>query len=168
MTEPTFIPTQRATQTLEHRRIVWETDNSNVIRLKRAPYDSDADPEPPPRIDFVGEGIATYEVKIIYQPTHESFPCLVSNPRFRLKVWRADDANTYLATPVDAAEMNRSSQWLNEGVRTMNALHRYWQGSNVEVVDGDSVSPQADAPLPNRIAEVFGTFVGAVGRVFFS
>ena len=160
-----FTPTQRATQSLEHGRLVWETDNSNVLRIRRTPHDPGAGPEPPPIVDFVGQGIATYEIKMIYQPTRESFPCLVSNPRFRFRVFWDDKTGTYLATPIDSGEMNQSTEWLYEGIRTMNAMHDHWQSQATGEINSPSDHP--NAPLRNRIAEVLGSFVGAVGKVYF-
>ena len=87
MSETTFVPTQRATKPLQHGRIVWEIDNSKVIRFTEIPHGPATASEPLPEIEFVGEGIVTYEIQLIYQPTPESFPCLVSNPRFRLRVF---------------------------------------------------------------------------------
>ena len=167
MAETTFIPTQRATQPLEHGRIICETDNANVIRLKKAPYDPNEGTEPPPIIDVVGEGVATYEIKIIYQPLADDFPCLVSNPRFRLQVFWDDDAEQYLARPIDHEEMNKSLEWLRKGVSTMNALHDHFRG-HVSGAVGHSTGRSPTKGDPNRIAEIFGSLLGAAGRVFFS
>ena len=162
-----FVPTQRATQALVHGKLIWETDNSNVLRIRKAPHDPKAGPEPPPIVDFVGQGVATYTIKMIYQPNQESFPCLVSNPRFRFRVSWDDNSEAYLATPIDSGEMNQSADWLDEGVRTMNALHDYWQSQATGSDGVASPSDHSSAPLPNKIAEVVGSFVGAAGRVYF-
>ena len=166
--DTTFVPTQKATQSLEHGKIIWETSNSNVLRLRRVLHDDGAGPEPRPIIDFAGEGIATYEIKMIYQPQNDSFPCLVSNPRFRLRVFWDDNARTYLATPIDSGEMNQSTDWLLEGVRTMNALHSYSTGypTDYERVVSSPLEPAGSSFL-NKIAEMAGTLVGAVGKVFY-
>ena len=167
MTETTFVLTQRATKPLQHGRIVWEIDNSKVIRFAEMPHDPATTPVPLPEIEFVGEGIATYEMQLIYQPTPESFPCLISNPRFRLRVFWNDEIECYLAAPVDVREMNRSSQWLYEGVQTMNALHAYAQGHKVESDERMSDSDQVSGLLQNRIGEFIGTILGAAGRTYF-
>ena len=167
MAEITFIPTQRATQSLQHGRIVWEIDNSNVIRFTEIPLHPATTSESLPEIEFVGEGIATYEIQLIYQPTPLSFPCLVSNPRYRLRVFWNNEINGYLATPVDVREMNRSSQWLYDGVQTMNALHAYWQGREPVPDERMANSDQVSSSLQNRIGEFVGSVLGAAGRVYF-
>ena len=174
MTNVEFRPTQKATQKLQHGRITWEIDNANVVRFRNT-Y---GDPKtiPTPAIEFAGEGLATYEIKMIYQPSPNSFPCLVSNPRFRLTVYWNNKAKEYFATPVDCGEMNRSGEWLSEGVRTMNALHAFSLGGDcptesvptkVDESGITSLSQPADGWL-NKIAAAGGTFVGSLGKAYFS
>ena len=161
MTQTTFIRKQNATKPLEHGRVDFAIDNAEVIRFV---------PDRLPDIEFVGEGVATQEVNVIYQPTQESFPCLVSSSRFRLRVFWDDDSKEYLATPVDAGEMTRSSRWLYDGVQTMNALHSYWASQRI---GSDETSPPSvnakehtrGSPI-DRIAELVGTIIGAAGRTF--
>ena len=167
-----YRPTQRATQKLDHGTIIWEIDNSNIIRFV-TPQDKS---EAAPSIKFVGEGLTTYQIKMIYQPSPNSFPCLISNPRFTLQVFWDDDAKEFLATPAHVAEMNRSSEWLVEGVRTMNALHQFWNGTQETKETSDAGSndldtserTQANVSWSDRIAAMAGTFAGAFGRVYFS
>ena len=163
VTDTTSIQTQKATMPLEHGRVVFEIDNAKVIRFI---------PDRLPDIEFVGEGIATQEINVIYQPTQESFPCLVSSSRFGLRVFWDDDSKEYLATPVHAGEMNRSSQWLYDGIQTMNALHRYWESRRIGSDDASSPSDHdkghtSGSPI-DRMAEIVGTILGAAGRTFFS
>ena len=163
VTDTTFIETQKATMPLEHGRVVFEIDNAKVIRLV---------PDRLPDIEFVGEGIATEEINVIYQPTQESFPCVVSSSRFGLRVFWDDDRKEYLATPIHAGEMNRSSRWLYDGIQTMNALHRYWESQRIG--SDDTSSPldhgkelPSSSPI-DRVAEIVGTILGAAGRTYFS
>lgn len=92
--------------------LLFDLDCGNVIRLKKALPDPSWPGEPPPTIHFVGEGIATYEMKFIYQPTETSFPCLVSNPRFRIRVFWDSEAEDYESVPVDSGEFTQSEKWL--------------------------------------------------------
>ena len=57
-----YRPTQRATQKLDHGRITWEIDNSNIIGF----VTSEDESEVASSIEFVGEGLAAYEIKMIY------------------------------------------------------------------------------------------------------
>ena len=168
MSETIFIPTQRATQPLEHGRIVWEIDNSKVIRFIEKSYDPVASSDQTPEIEFVGEGIATYEIKMMFQPTPKKFPCLVGNARFTLNVFWDNENKHYLATPVDIREMNQSSQWLYEGVQTMNALYTYWKGCNFASNERNSDLEQSSSLSQSRIAEFIGTILGTAGRYFLS
>ena len=172
MAEVGFKQIQRASQRLQHGRITWEIDNANVIRFSSPQEES----EPIPMIEFVGEGLATYEIKMIYQPSPNSFPCLVSNPRFTLRVFWDEEVEEYLATPAHSGDMNRSSQWLVEGVQTMNALHEFWRDTqemkespDVDLDDlGTTGSTESDDGWLNKVAAIAGTFAGAFGRVYFS
>lgn len=167
MTETTFIPTQRATQSLKHGKVTWETDNSNIVRLKLSPQDSDSDYRAP-EIEFIGEGVATYEIKMIYQPTPESFPCLISNPRYRYQVFWNSAEQEYQARPIDGGEYNRSMQWLHEGVLTMNALHDFSQSEQMSLGKPRPPSDSKRGSLSQSVAEIAGTFVGAASRAYFS
>ena len=168
MANAKFIQTQQATQSLEHGRIVWTTDNANIIRMKRTAFDSSEGREPPPTIEFVGEGVATYDIKLIYQPAEDDFPCLVSYPRFSLHVFWDEDVGDYVSKPVDIPEMNRSSRWLYDGVRTMNALREYSLGhvANAEIPKPPITSESADNSRPSRIGEFIGAVLGTAGRVY--
>ncbi len=168
MGDPTFTPTQRASQKLTHGRITWESDNSNIIKLERTPYDPATGPEPAPSIAFVGEGIATYEIKMIYQPTPDSFPCLISNPRYRLRVFWDNDTETYLARPSDYGEINRSQEWLSEGIRTMNAMYDISQGRQIDPDTLDTPSDEGSDSWLNKLATASGNLLGAAARIFFS
>ena len=148
---------------LEHGRVVFEIDNAKVLRFV---------PDRLPEIEFVGEGVATQEINVIYQPTEESFPCLVSSSRFGLRVFWDEENKDYLATPIHTGEMNRSSQWLYDGIQTMNALHRHWKSQTIDSEDTNSPSNRdkghtSNSPI-DRIAEIVGTFLGAAGRAYFS
>ena len=169
MDGPIFVRRQTATQPLDHGRVVWGTDNADVIRLEKTPHEPDKGKEPPPAMKFVGEGIATYDIKFIYQPTEESFPCLVSNPRFRYRVFWSDEHGEYVATPVDSGEMNQSSRWLHEAVRTMNALHDFWRGGGKDSNDHDPPLSPVDGPDSSLVitsAEIMGTLAAAAAKVW--
>ncbi len=168
MSETIIIPTQRATQPLEHGRIVWEIDNSKVIRFIEKSYDTVPSSDQMPEIEFVGEGISTYAIKMMFQPTPKEFPCLVSNPRFSLNVFWDNESKHYLATPVDIREMNQSSQWLYEGVQTMNALYAHWKGRSFDSNKRNSDLDQPSSLSQSRIAEFIGTVLGTAGRYFLS
>ena len=125
------------------------------------------DPNHRPQLTLLGRGVATYEIKMFYQPTDESFPCLVSNPRFTLRVFWDDDAKTYRAKPIDIGEMNRSAKWLYEGVQTMNTLHSFLKGHQAASDAVSSPSEPAGGSVLSKIAEFSGTFVGAAGKMYF-
>ena len=79
-----------------------------------------------------------------------------------------------MATPAHVGEMNRSSEWLVEGVRTMNALHQFWNGiqESKETPDGNltdvdaSELTQSNESWLDRIAAIAGTLAGAFGKVY--
>lgn len=166
LTGTEFQPTQRAIQPLEHGRLVMETDNSNVIRLRRSGVDPETGFEDLPIIEFAGAGVATLQFQLIFQPTEDSFPCLVSNPRFALRVFWDEESTSFLAVPVNAGACNRSMRWIVEGVTALNALHDFWRGQDDSVRHPESTVPEKSGELANKLAEVLGTFVGAVGGAF--
>lgn len=164
----------RAKLPLQHGSIIFETDNPSVIKLTISYANSSFGT---PVIDFVGEGVAKYEIKIIYQPTLLSFPCLISNPIFNFNVFWSEEEKTYLATLVDVDEFNTSVEWLMEARRTMNALYDlYLDGAEDDDLDAngpDYGEPSDPAPPGQssgswhiKIAEALGAFVGAAGKSF--
>ena len=166
----------RATLPLQHGRVIFETDNPNVIKLTISYANS---PFGTPLIDFVGEGVAKYEIKFIYQPTPLSFACLISNPIFRLEVFWSEEHKSYLARLVDAGEFNTSIERLTEARRTMNALHDIYL-NDAEDDSSDEIDPDDKAPTDpgspihssdswlHTIADLLGTLLGAAGRTYSS
>lgn len=171
MEEREYVHTQKATLPLDHGRIIYETNDSNIIRLEIGDSGN-------PEIKFVGEGVATYEIKMLYQPQPDYFPCLVSNPRFVMRVFWSEENEDFVATPFRSGDMNRSQRWLEEGVRVMNALHRYYEDTLSQDKNevGDDCS-DSDTLTRSRISSQFsngahtlasiaGAFVGAATKQF--
>jgi len=137
-----FVHQQKATVSLEHGRVIYETFDAEVIALHVVPSSSselseDANPD---RVEyrFVGEGPGAVRIQMIYQPSVDSSPRLVADVLFKAYlVWNAE-ADEYVGH-MDAGEWNRETGKLHEGKETMNALYYQLQdASTIPVLEAEN------------------------------
>ena len=122
---PTIHP-QTAIRHLDHGRVVYETYDAEVIALRILSTDELklAGKSSHNRVEFrfVGEGPGAVRVRMIYQPSTDASPELISDVLFTAYLeWNAE-ADQYLGH-IDAAEWNRASEELYAAKEKMNELY---------------------------------------------
>ena len=145
--QESFVHQQKATVSLEHGRVIYETFDAEVIALHVVPSGNSelSEGTSNDRVEyrFVGEGPGAVRIQMIYQPSVETRPRLVADVLFKAYLVWNSESDEYVGH-IDAEEWNQETEKLHEGKETMNALYcQLRDASTIPVLEAeDSVEAE--------------------------